>query len=135
MMDMHRCIGCRYCIAACPFGARSFNWRDPRPYIDDVRLEFAARTKGVVEKCNFCAELIRDWERRVKENPELREEEPEPVPVCVAKAKEITGDGTPALTFGDLSDDKSAISLLLAEKHTICRRAGLGTGPNVFYIV
>ena len=32
MMDMHRCIGCRFCMAGCPFGARSFNWRDPRPY-------------------------------------------------------------------------------------------------------
>ena len=36
MMDMHRCIGCRFCMAACPFGARSFNWKDPRPYIKEV---------------------------------------------------------------------------------------------------
>ena len=35
MMDMHRCIGCRFCMAGCPFGARSFNWRDPRPYVKE----------------------------------------------------------------------------------------------------
>jgi ferredoxin len=36
MMDYHRCIGCRYCMAACPYGSRSFNWRDPRPHIKDL---------------------------------------------------------------------------------------------------
>ena len=64
MMDMHRCIGCRYCIAACPYGARSFNWRDPRPYVaqredGEPRSDYPTRTKGVVEKCNFCAERLR----------------------------------------------------------------------------
>ncbi len=65
MMDMHRCIGCRYCMAACPYGSRSFNWRDPRDFMDtdaegNFRTEFPTRTRGVVEKCNFCAERIRD---------------------------------------------------------------------------
>jgi Fe-S-cluster-containing dehydrogenase component len=35
LMDFHRCIGCRFCMAACPFGARSFNFRDPRPFIEE----------------------------------------------------------------------------------------------------
>ena len=55
-MDMHRCIGCRYCMAACPYGARSFNFMDPRPYIKHENKDYPTRMKGVVEKCNFCAE-------------------------------------------------------------------------------
>jgi len=129
MMDMHRCIGCRYCIAACPYGARSFNWRDPRETDEAGKLRhfggveklpstFPARTKGVVEKCNFCAERLRDGRE----------------PACVEAARGVPG-GEGALVFGDLSDPDSEISKLLREKHTICRRASLGTGPNVFYIV
>jgi Fe-S-cluster-containing dehydrogenase component len=117
MMDMHRCIGCRYCMAACPYGARSFNWSDPRPNIkkdDDGNLlsNYPTRSMGVVEKCNFCAERLRRGEQ----------------PACVEKS-----DG--ALVFGDVSDTESDVHKLLKENHTICRRFGLGTGPNVFYIV
>ena len=123
MMDMHRCIGCRYCIAACPYGARSFNWRDPRPYIPgEIRPEFPTRSKGVVEKCNFCAERLRDGRE----------------PACVEAAREVTGAKTveeEPLTWGDLSDPDSPVSKKLRRKHTICRRVGLGTGPNVYYIV
>jgi molybdopterin-containing oxidoreductase family iron-sulfur binding subunit len=119
MMDMHRCIGCRYCIAACPYGARSFNWRDPHPYIQgEPRPEFPTRSKGVVEKCNFCAERIREGRE----------------PACVEAAEKVPG-GQGALTFGDLTDPKSEVSEILREKHTICRKVSLGTGPNVFYIV
>ena len=60
MMDYHRCIGCRYCMAACPYGSRSFNWVDPRPYIETVNPQYPTRTKGVVEKCNFCEERLAD---------------------------------------------------------------------------
>ena len=58
MMDYHRCIGCRYCVAACPYGSRSFNWVDPRPYIEKMNPQYPTRTKGVVEKCNFCEERL-----------------------------------------------------------------------------
>ncbi|MHC4601619.1 MAG: sulfate reduction electron transfer complex DsrMKJOP subunit DsrO, partial [Planctomycetota bacterium] len=63
MMDMHRCIGCRYCVVACPYGARSFNWGFPRPNIQGQGREivgtYPTRTKGVAEKCTFCSERIR----------------------------------------------------------------------------
>jgi Fe-S-cluster-containing dehydrogenase component len=119
MMDMHRCIGCRYCIAACPYGARSFNWEDPRPFLGkDIRPDYPTRTKGVVEKCTFCVERLREGLE----------------PACVVAAREVPG-GQGALTFGDLSDPNSEIRRLLRQKTTICRRPNLGTGPNVFYIV
>jgi molybdopterin-containing oxidoreductase family iron-sulfur binding subunit len=123
MMDMHRCIGCRYCMAACPYGSRSFNWRDPRPHIEtdeegNFLSEYPSRTKGVVEKCNFCAERIRDGQ----------------LPACVEATKAVEG-GEGALTFGDLTEPNSEVSQLLQDNHTISRRVGLGTGPNVYYII
>jgi molybdopterin-containing oxidoreductase family iron-sulfur binding subunit len=63
LMDFHRCIGCRFCMAACPFGARSFNFVDPRPAIAETNLLFPTRMKGVVEKCNFCAERLARGEK------------------------------------------------------------------------
>ncbi len=123
MMDMHRCIGCRYCMAACPYGARSFNYRDPREYIErdaegKLDTNYPTRNKGVVEKCTFCAERL-----RVKGQP-----------ACVEAAAQVPG-GEGALIFGDLSDEDSEVRRVLREQHTICRRLSLGTGPNVYYIV
>jgi Fe-S-cluster-containing dehydrogenase component len=116
MMDMHRCIGCRYCIVACPYGSRSFNFTDPRPFIEGIHDNFPSRTRGVVEKCNFCAE-------RLAEGGE---------PACVAACRRHGGR---ALTFGDLNEPGSSVLALLKSRHTIRRKPNLGTGPNVFYIV
>ncbi|RLB59001.1 MAG: 4Fe-4S ferredoxin [Deltaproteobacteria bacterium] len=117
MMDMHRCIGCRYCIAACPYGARSFNWEDPLKYLDHPRPDYPHRTKGVVEKCTFCTErLARGLE-----------------PACVEAAVRVAGPG--AMVFGDVGDPNSAVSQLLRTKTTLRRKPGLGTEPHVFYVV
>jgi molybdopterin-containing oxidoreductase family iron-sulfur binding subunit len=119
MMDMHRCIGCRYCVVACPYGSRSFNWQDARPDIEGgYRGKYPTRDKGVVEKCSFCAERVRDGRD----------------PACVEAAGKVPG-GEGALTFGDLGDEDSPVSRILREKDTICRSVGLGTRPNVYYIL
>ncbi len=113
MMDWHRCIGCRYCMAACPYGSRSFNWSDPRPYIGRLNPAFPTRTKGVVEKCNFCEE------RLAKGQP----------PACVESCADQ------ALVFGNLGDPASAVRRLLQERFAIRRRPELGTEPSVYYLV
>jgi molybdopterin-containing oxidoreductase family iron-sulfur binding subunit len=111
-MDYHRCIGCRFCMAGCPFGARSFNFEDPRPHIEDLNPAFPLRTRGVVEKCTFCSELLAVGK----------------MPLCVEAS-----DG--AITFGDLGDPDSPVRQLLAENFTIRRKPTLGTEPSVYYIM
>jgi len=122
MMDPHRCIGCRFCMAACPYGARNFNWGDPRkapkklnPFFP-TNQDYPTRTKGVVEKCNFCAERIAKGQ----------------YPACVEAANEIETD---SMVFGDLEDHGSKVRELLRSHYAIRRKPELGTGPNIYYIV
>ena len=113
LKDWHRCIGCRYYMAACPYGARSFNWSDPRPQLVSINTEFPTRSKGVVEKCNFCEERLAKGLK----------------PACVESC------GEKAITFGDLNDPQSQIRALLKMRYSIQRRPELGTGPSVFYLI
>ncbi len=119
MMDMHRCIGCRFCMAACPFGARSFNFRDPRgkdangqPFIKKQNPEFPTRTKGVVEKCTGCYERLAKGQK----------------PACV----EASNGG---IVFGDLEDPNSEVRKLISKNYTIRRKPELGTQPSIYYII
>jgi len=113
MMDMHRCIGCRFCMAACPYGARSFNWRDPRPFIKNENKEYPTRTKGVVEKCTFCTERLAFGK----------------MPACVEAAPKG------GLLFGDLADKNSEVRKIVETRYTIRRKPNLGTGPSVYYLI
>lgn len=113
MMDMHRCIGCRYCMAACPYGARSFNWRDPRPFIKKLNPDYPTRERGVVEKCDFCVERLQVGK----------------IPACVQACKEK------ALIFGDLDDPNSELRKVLATRYSIQRKPELGTSPGVYYLI
>lgn len=113
MMDWHRCIGCRYCVVACPYGSRSFNWRDPRPFINDIHEEFPTRTRGVVEKCTFCDERLSRGQ----------------LPACVEACSQK------ALVFGDLEDSNSEVRQLLHDNFSIRRKPTLGTNPEVYYLV
>jgi molybdopterin-containing oxidoreductase family iron-sulfur binding subunit len=120
MMDYHRCIGCRFCLAACPYGARSLNWRDPRgvdkdgkPFIKELNREFPTRTRGVVEKCNFCAERLAKGLQ----------------PACV----EVCENGE--MLFGAMDDAESPVRKALAENFALRRKPQLGTKPQVYYIV
>ena len=109
-------------MAACPFGARSFNWGDPRRAPKELNPgfptnpEYPTRTKGVVEKCNFCAERLAKGK----------------YPACVEAANKIKEN---ALIFGDLDDVGSEVRKLLRSRYSIRRKPELGTGPNIYYIV
>jgi molybdopterin-containing oxidoreductase family iron-sulfur binding subunit len=72
----------------------------------------------VVEKCNFCAERLRDGLP----------------PACVEAANQVPG-AEGVMAFGNLSDPESDVSQILRSERTISRRVALGTGPNVFYVV
>jgi Fe-S-cluster-containing dehydrogenase component len=113
MMDWHRCIGCRYCMAACPYGSRSFNWRDPRAGLEQINKDFPTRTRGVVEKCTFCDEQLDKGEQ----------------PHCVTACKED------ALVFGNLEDPESRVRQILESEFAIRRKPELGTGPGIYYLV
>lgn len=115
MTDMHRCIGCRYCMVACPYGARSFNYRDPREglVMESVDPSFPTRTRGVVEKCNFCVDRLAAGK----------------APACVDACREK------ALTFGDVADAQSPLRRLLAARASLRRKPGAGTDPQVYYLV
>jgi len=117
-MDMHRCIGCRFCIAACPYGSRSFNWKDPRQAENlkkHINPDYPTRSKGVVEKCNFCVERLAAGKQ----------------PACVEAAQDD------ALIFGDLNDPdpNTKLAKALNSNFTIRRKPGLGTEPQVYYII
>ena len=115
MQDEHRCIGCRFCMAACPYGARSFNWRDPRPAIkpETMNRQYPTRGIGVVEKCTFCTERLAVGK----------------LPACVEAAPKG------ALLFGDLEDPNSEVRKIVTNQYTIRRKSDLGTGPGIYYIV
>ncbi|CFX70964.1 4Fe-4S ferredoxin-type, iron-sulphur binding domain [Syntrophomonas zehnderi OL-4] len=112
VMDYHRCIGCRYCMAGCPYGARSFNFIDPRPHIGMMNHDYPTRAIGVVEKCTMCVERL---------NKGLK-------PICV----EVSRGG---IIFGDLNDPNSEVRKVLRSNFAIRRKAELGTGPSVYYVI
>lgn len=114
LMDFHRCIGCRFCMAGCPYGSRSFNYADPRLYLEDDEIDpdYPTREKGVVEKCEFCAHLLDQGER----------------PACVEAAPGV-------LFFGDLDDPDSEVRQVLRERYSLVRKPKLGTEPQVYYLI
>ncbi len=114
LIDYDRCIGCRICMAACPYNVRLFNWEDPvrDPDFNYGHKDVPVRTKGTTEKCTMCKE-------RTDEGKE---------PMCVSCCP------TKARTFGDLDDPKSAVSILIREKQAHQLLPELGTNPKVHYL-
>lgn len=138
--DYARCIGCRLCTVACPYGVRYFNWNAPQwspdltQHLNPDRLEAngrlegpAVRPKGVVEKCTFCVHrLVKARQRAAAEGREFRADEY--VPACV---QTCTGK---ARFFGDLDDPKSTVAQLAKSPRAFRLLEEAGTHPKVIYL-
>jgi molybdopterin-containing oxidoreductase family iron-sulfur binding subunit len=123
-IDNERCVGCRFCMAACPYSVRLFNWNEPaKPeFVEDNNLvehAFASK-KGCVEKCDFCPHMAREGK----------------LPGCV------TGCPQNAIYFGDqnedavtcLSGETLKLSQLLEDRAAYRFMEELGTEPRVYYL-
>ncbi len=109
LVDKHRCIGCRYCLMACPYKARSFVGR-----VETHQKAWAPRGKGSAEACTMCVERVDSGK----------------VPACVAACG---AKGKKAMLFGNLHDPKSEIAQRLAQIPTTTIRSDLGLKPGIHY--
>jgi phenylacetyl-CoA:acceptor oxidoreductase subunit 1 len=132
-VDNNICVGCRYCIIACPYQNRTFFSRDKDPgYFpgyERTRFEKAGRkiyphTVGTTQKCNFCMERIDAGLAKGLVPGKDREATPACVNTCQARA----------LTFGDLDDPESEVSKLIKARDGFRLHPEYGTEPSVYYI-
>ena len=112
LMDYHKCIGCRFCIVACPYNARRFNWVKPQLNEKDINPLVPVRPIGVVEKCTFCVHRTREGKL------------PRCVEACPVGARH----------FGNLLDPNSEASKVLKAERSIRLLEELNTEPHISYI-
>jgi len=126
----HQCIGCRYCMVACPYTAKVFNWYDPvwpEEFKSCFNPDVSLRGVGVVEKCSFCAHRL----IKVKENADFDDrdiDDGEYSPAC--------GDSCPtnAIYFGDIENKESQVYKLSRSSRSFREMENLGTEPKVIYL-
>ncbi len=116
VVDYDKCIGCRYCIAACPYGARRFNWAPPYVPVTELNPDMhvlgnVPRQVHVVEKCTWCIHRVREGG----------------VPACVEACP------VGARVFGDLNDPNSPIRRVIEEYGVFVLKPEAGTRPRFFY--
>jgi phenylacetyl-CoA:acceptor oxidoreductase 27-kDa subunit len=132
-IDQNKCVGCRYCVIACPYQNRTFLAKDKDPgyFPGYPRTSFEKKGKklyphqvGTTEKCNFCAERIDAGMAKGLKPGIDRDATPACVNTCQARA----------MTFGDLDDPNSEVSKLIREKKGFQLHAEYETDPAVYYI-
>ena len=112
LMDYDKCIGCRFCVVACPYSNRRFNWVKPDVSSMDINEIVPVRPVGVAEKCTFCVHRTREGKL------------PRCVKACPVQARH----------FGDLEDPESEVSNLIHENLSFRLLEELGTEPRLYYI-
>ncbi len=126
----NRCIGTRFCGAACPYKVRVFNWFRPdfpEPLDQQLNPDVSVRQRGIIEKCSFCVQRIRRVE--LDADASGREvEDGEVQPACVQSCPPS------ALIFGDLNDPESEASQLARSRRAFRLLDNLGTDPAVIYL-
>lgn len=125
-----QCIGCRYCMAACPYTVKTFNWFEPEE-TEARRVaanpDVSLRPKGVVEKCTFCSHRLQKAKEQARfESRPLRAEDYQPACVETCPAD--------AMVFGDLDDEVSRVARLSRSPRSERMLEDLGTEPKVFYL-
>ncbi len=118
VVDYDWCIGCRYCMAACPYWGRRFNWNEPRVPIAEMTkkqhyLGNRMRTRGQMEKCTFCVQRTRNGR----------------LPACVEACP------TGARIFGNLLDPGSEIRFVLKHKKVFRLKEDLATDPKFWFFI
>ncbi|GHT77844.1 4Fe-4S ferredoxin [Actinomycetota bacterium] len=114
--DYGKCIGCRMCVAACPYtGVRSFNWQEPQYAVGFAvgDSDVTPHQKHVVEKCTLCSNLINKNE----------------LPKCVEACPGL------ARWFGDFDDPNSEVTMLIHQRKYMQLLPEQGTNPSVYYLV
>jgi Fe-S-cluster-containing dehydrogenase component len=116
VVDYDWCIGCRYCMAACPYKGRVFNWAEPNIPKEELNTDVhylgnRPRSKNIVEKCTYCIQRIRKGR----------------YPACV----EACPTGT--RKFGNLLDPDSEIRYIIDNKRVFRLKEDLNTEPKFYY--
>ncbi len=133
-VDYNKCIGCRYCMIACPYQSRYYNneigsyfkagFTEFEKFPYELRAGAQKHEVGVVSKCTFCVHRIdRGLSKNLKPGTD-----PEATPACVVNCP------AEARYFGDLEDPESQVSQLITRRSGYQLQKHLGTDPSVYYI-
>jgi Fe-S-cluster-containing dehydrogenase component len=127
----NRCIGTRSCAVYCPYEVRYFNYYDHHwdtPLEQQLNPDVTVREKGVMEKCTFCVQRIRQAKDHAKDDGRRRIKDGEVQPACVQSCP------TEALVFGDRKDADSKVSKSISDPRAYHVLEELNTLPSVVYL-
>ncbi len=124
LIDNDRCIGCRFCMAACPYSQRVFNWGEPEKIESEITCKSPEKsgvntTMGTVEKCDFCPDMVREGQM------------PHCVSACPNGVFYFGDENEDAVSNGE---DTVRLSKLLADRAGYRAMEDLGTKPRLYYL-